>query len=1043
MAEQDLLKSGTALCGDTLGPFPESKGGNTTLFYYQDFKIRYAWYKPGGACNSENAWAEFKSFARETKVPLTFDGESITQSCTFWSDGGSEYKKVFADRCKYFGIDAKVFPRYNYGRMLGESSNETVLRLMHNNWKSGEINFTECGFTFSDVWDHIAVQSCVQMNLLPHPIKPGITRHESMTGIALTADELNFLVPVPPGTWATVYNPPSARKGKGKLYGKQMLGLFLCTDINHRVWHVIVPGRRGVFRSTDVKFDVNLDHIPPMICDADYPIDGVSVIDELKSAVRQSVPPAEWGNNDDDEESDDSCESKWNSESGSDDNTTLPWEDDEVDGDDEKIKLPWDTDSEVSSVDEEEIVIDAGDQSDINLEKPWEPDSSVDEEILTIEEGTGKEDNWRVMEDESDSSDDGNGNGDGDESYQLDEDTVIINYTVQSSIETIFGFVPTMSHDMECISDVVNVWQSITMDPGSEWVIASDVPIPRDYPHSQTMSNAKEWEEATNYEYEQMAKQSVYNLMTLSEAQELLPGKKPITSKLVFVVKPDVHGGILKYRVRMCVQGFKMKKGVDYFETFAAIPRMSSWRILMAIAVENQMYTKHIDVSSAFLHAKLDKEDWYIMRLPIGRRQRGKPKHLGTKLYGDREEELYAVVTKGLYGTPPAPRAWSKHCDEVTESTPIDFEKSHYDPCIYIGKTQDGETVYLLRWVDDIIICADSESAAYEFITSFSEQLPVTVEDLKLYLGGHFEGSTMDGCIKVTQTSLIEKGAKAVGLVPGETKPVGAPMEAGDVLKSIDCPTTEKEKNEAKKFHGLYRTGVGILLWITGMTRPDCAFAASQLSKFVSNPGAKHYKCLQRVFRYLLGTKGEGLEFHRGNVNNIDMSVPFTHRNTAVSGSDATYGSEEDGSFTFGILVIINGTPTVWRAKKWTRPILSSFHSETISASELCREVEYVRGLMGELGHPQHEPTVNYCDNTGTISHTRERKSTERSKHINVRDFYVRDCESRGVVRIVKAHTSNIVVDGLTKSITAMGIKRMRPCMLGRYANEDSTRDVT
>ena len=226
--------------------------------------------------------------------------------------------------------------------------------------------------------------------------------------------------------------------------------------------------------------------------------------------------------------------------------------------------------------------------------------------------------------------------------------------------------------------------------------------------------------------------------MTLSEAQELLPGKKPITSKLVFVVKPDVHGGILKYRVRMCVQGFKMKKGVDYFETFAAIPRMSSWRILMAIAVENQMYTKHIDVSSAFLHAKLDKEDWYIMRLPIGRRQRGKPKHLGTKLYGDREEELYAVVTKGLYGTPPAPRAWSKHCDEVTESTPIDFEKSHYDPCIYIGKTQDGETVYLLRWVDDIIICADSESAAYEFITSFSEQLPVTVEDLKLYLGGHF-----------------------------------------------------------------------------------------------------------------------------------------------------------------------------------------------------------------------------------------------------------------------------------------------------------------
>ena len=49
-----------------------------------------------------------------------------------------------------------------------------------------------------------------------------------------------------------------------------------------------------------------------MICDADYPVDGVSVIDELKSAVRQSVPPAEWGNNDDNENND------------SDDSLTLP-----------------------------------------------------------------------------------------------------------------------------------------------------------------------------------------------------------------------------------------------------------------------------------------------------------------------------------------------------------------------------------------------------------------------------------------------------------------------------------------------------------------------------------------------------------------------------------------------------------------------------------------------------------------------------------------------------------------------------------------------
>ena len=49
-----------------------------------------------------------------------------------------------------------------------------------------------------------------------------------------------------------------------------------------------------------------------------------------------------------------------------------------------------------------------------------------------------------------------------------------------------------------------------------------------------------------------------------------------------------------------------------------------------------------------------------------------------------------------------------------------------------------------------------------------------------------------------------------------------------------------------------YRSVVASLNYLSQWTRPDIAFAVSKLSKFMSNPGPKHFKLLKRVLRYLL-----------------------------------------------------------------------------------------------------------------------------------------------------------------------------------------------
>jgi hypothetical protein len=68
----------------------------------------------------------------------------------------------------------------------------------------------------------------------------------------------------------------------------------------------------------------------------------------------------------------------------------------------------------------------------------------------------------------------------------------------------------------------------------------------------------------------------------------------------------------------------------------------------------------------------------------------------------------------------------------------------------------------------------------------------------------------------------------------------------------------------------LYRGMVGSLLYLASWTRPDSAFAVSELSLFVSNPGKSHLEAAKRVFRYIKKTITLGLTY-RSQASLSDM----------------------------------------------------------------------------------------------------------------------------------------------------------------------------
>ena len=65
---------------------------------------------------------------------------------------------------------------------------------------------------------------------------------------------------------------------------------------------------------------------------------------------------------------------------------------------------------------------------------------------------------------------------------------------------------------------------------------------------------------------------------------------------------------------------------------------------------------------------------------------------------------------------------------------------------------------------------------------------------------------------------------------------------------SRKCPTPLLS---AQELYPVYRGMVGSLLYLASWTGPGIAFAVSELSRFVSNPGKPHLEAAKRVFRYL------------------------------------------------------------------------------------------------------------------------------------------------------------------------------------------------
>ncbi|GJX08246.1 putative ribonuclease H-like domain-containing protein [Tanacetum coccineum] len=348
-------------------------------------------------------------------------------------------------------------------------------------------------------------------------------------------------------------------------------------------------------------------------------------------------------------------------------------------------------------------------------------------------------------------------------------------------------------------------------------------------------------------------------------------------------------------------------------------------------------------------------------------------------LYGTIEEEVYVhqppgfvdpahpnkvyKVIKALYGLHQAPRAWYETLSSFLMEN--GFRRGTIDKTLFIKKKK-SDIMLVQVYVDDIIFGSTKKSMCTEFEECMHKRFQMSsMGELTFFLG-----------LQVKQ--LPE------GIFISQDKYVADILKKFDFL-SIRTATTPIESNKplVKDEDGVdvdvhvYRSMIGSLMYLTA-SRPDIMFAVCACARFQVTPKASHLNAVKRIFRYLKHQPKLGLWYPRDSPFELEAY------------SDSDYGGASlDRKSTTGGCQFLGRRLISWQCKKQTIMANSTTEAEYVAAANCCGQ-----------------STISVINNPVTHS---------RTKHIEIRFHFIRDCYEKRLIEVIKIHTDHNVANLLIK----------------------------
>ncbi|RVX23542.1 Retrovirus-related Pol polyprotein from transposon RE1 [Vitis vinifera] len=178
--------------------------------------------------------------------------------------------------------------------------------------------------------------------------------------------------------------------------------------------------------------------------------------------------------------------------------------------------------------------------------------------------------------------------------------------------------------------------------------------------------------------------------------------------------------------------------------------------------------------------------------------------------------------------------------------------------------------------------------------------------------------------------------------------------------------------NESFWLSSKYHRLVGRLMYLAH-TIPDLAYALSVVSQYMHNPGEQHMNAVMHILR----------------------------RSTS-------------GYFTF-----VGGNLMTWKSKKQNVVVRSSAEAEFRGMTLGLCEALWLRLLLQDLGYLSRQPIRLFCDNKAACDIAHNRVQHDRTKHVEVDRFFIKEKLDDKIVELPKIRSENQLADILTKAVSS------------------------
>lgn len=459
--------------------------------------------------------------------------------------------------------------------------------------------------------------------------------------------------------------------------------------------------------------------------------------------------------------------------------------------------------------------------------------------------------------------------------------------------------------------------------------------------------------------------------------------KKVIESKWVFKIKNEND-----FKARLVARGFQQESSDDLYDIYAPVAKLTTFRILLVVAIKLCKPIHQMDVRSAFLYGDINEE--VFMTLPSKNRENSK---------------TVCKLNKSIYGLKKSPKCWNTTFDNLMKSE--GYVRSENDHCLYSKCTNDSR-LYILIYVDDLLILGTNRQEVNNLKVLLSNNF--CMKDLGIisqYLGITVRQNLDEGYTELSQENYLKKILQKFGMQ--DCKPINTPI---DVNTDFNFKNTENDPDLQK----LCRQIIGSLMYAVQGCRPDLCECVSLLSRYQDKANNNLFKALKRVLRYVKGSLDLKLIFKPDNMNNLCGFV------------DSDWGGDiYDRKSTSGYVFKLLNCTILWASRKQQCVSISSTESEyialSLAVSEACWLVKVLKDFcLFDLD----EPIIMYEDNQSAIKVATNPENNKRLKHVDVRFYFIKEKIDNGLVNIVHIKSEDQLADMFTKPLARIKFEKFR-----------------